>query len=323
MKVVVTGASGLLGRAVLAAFTQAGHDVRGTAFSRAEGDLVKLDLQDEQAVRAFLGEFAPEVVVHCAAERRPDAVEQNPEAANHLNVLVPSLLSSLSLGSTTSTSRRVSFQVFLLNPFFLIYISTDYVFNGNAPQPDGYEPLDDPAPTNAYGESKLRGEDRVLVGLKDGGKGCVLRVPVLYGEAESHSESAINTLVDSTRKAASGSSVKMDNWATRYPTYVGDIARVLVELADKSQNQQIPAVLHFSAQQLFTKYTICQLFARLHNPPLDLCSGGLVSVDVGPGPGETIRPRDCHLSNREIENLGINTKTVDFESWWKQYLSKA
>ncbi|GAA5897608.1 hypothetical protein JCM6882_003531, partial [Rhodosporidiobolus microsporus] len=165
MKVLVTGASGLLGRAVLAAFKAGGHEVRGTAFSRAGGDLVKLDLQDEKAVRAFFGEFEPEVVVHCAAERRPDAVEQNPEGAHHLNVLVPSLLSTLSISSP--------------KPFFLIYISTDYVFPGNAPQPDGYEPLDDPSPTNAYGESKLRGEDRVLVGFKDGGKGCVLRVPVL------------------------------------------------------------------------------------------------------------------------------------------------
>ncbi|GAA5916558.1 hypothetical protein JCM6882_002539, partial [Rhodosporidiobolus microsporus] len=144
-----------------------------------------------------------------------------------------------------------------------------------------------------------------------------------YGPAESNGESAINTLVDSVRKAAGGASVKMDNWATRYPTHAEDIARVLVDLSDKSQHAEIPSILHFSSQQLFTKYTICELFAKLHSPPLDLSGGGLVSVDVGPGPGETIRPRDCHLSNREIEKLGINTATVDFEAWWREYLGKA
>lgn len=63
-------------------------------------------------------------------------------------------------------------------PFFLIYISTDYVFDGHAP-PTGYEPNDATGPTNAYGESKLAGEKAILAGLKEGGKGCVLRVPVL------------------------------------------------------------------------------------------------------------------------------------------------
>ncbi|GAA6012015.1 hypothetical protein JCM10207_003461 [Rhodosporidiobolus poonsookiae] len=304
MKVLVTGASGLLGRAVLAKFKQAGHDVKGTAYSRAGSDLVKLDLQDGAAVKQYIAEYQPDVLVHCAAERRPDAVEQNPDAARKLNIGVPELLSSLSLSSA--------------HPFFLVYISTDYVFPGEAPQPDGYEPLDDPQPTNAYGESKLRGEDKVLVGIKDGGKGCVLRVPVLYGEAESHSESAVNVLVDATKNAAGGQQVKMDNWATRYPTYVGDIARVLVELSEKSLTDPVPAILHFSSQQLYTKYTITQLFARLHSPQLDL-GDNLVSVDEGPKPGETIRPRDCHLSNREIAKL-VNTETVDFEQWWREYL---
>ncbi|GAA6027212.1 hypothetical protein JCM8097_002489 [Rhodosporidiobolus ruineniae] len=305
MRVLVTGASGLLGRAVLAAFKKAGHDVKGTAFSRAGGDLVKLDLQDEQAVKDFFAEYKPEAVIHCAAERRPDAVEQDPVAAQKLNIAVPSLLSSLSLSSQ--------------HPFFLVYISTDYVFPGDAPQPDGYEPLDEPRPTNAYGESKLRGEDKVLVGLKDGGKGCVLRVPVLYGPAESNSESAINILLDSVRAAAGGKSTKMDDWATRYPTHVEDIARVLVDLVDKSQHTEIPSILHFSSQKLYTKYTISQLFASLHSPPLEL-GDNLVQVTEGPKPGETIRPRDCHLSNREIEKLGIDTTTMDFEQWWKEYI---
>ncbi|GAA5842605.1 hypothetical protein JCM9279_003635 [Rhodotorula babjevae] len=305
MRVLVTGASGLLGRAVHSKFKDAGHDVKGTAYSRAAGDLVKLDLQDEEAVKSFLADYKPELVVHCAAERRPDAVESNPEAAKKLNIAVPALLSTL--------CRSPS------HPFFLLYISTDYVFDGHAP-PTGYEPDAETAPTNLYGESKLEGELETLKGLEAGGKGCVLRVPVLYGKAESHSESAINILVESVRKAASGESVKMDDWAKRYPTNVADIARVLVELAEKSSTTTLPSILHFSAQQEHTKYTIAQLFARLHNPPLEV-GDRLMRVSDGPKPGETVRPQDCHLSNRAIEALGIDTsRCVDFEAWWREYL---
>ncbi|GAA5930012.1 hypothetical protein JCM3775_004486 [Rhodotorula graminis] len=305
MRVLVTGASGLLGRAVLSEFKQAGHDVKGTAYSRATTDLVRLDLHDDLAVESFLADFKPELVVHCAAERRPDAVESNPEAAKKLNIAVPALLSTLSRSSS--------------HPFFLLYISTDYVFDGHAP-PAGYEPDAETAPTNLYGESKLQGEVETLKGIEAGGKGCVLRVPVLYGKAESHSESAINILVESVRKAAKGEPVKMDDWAKRYPTNVADIARVLVELAEKSSSTTLPSILHFSAQQEHTKYTIAQLFARLHNPPLEL-GDNLVRVSDGPKPGETVRPQDCHLSNRAIEALGIDTsRCVDFEAWWREYL---
>ncbi|GAA6058099.1 hypothetical protein JCM3770_001112 [Rhodotorula araucariae] len=306
MRVLVTGASGLLGRAVLAAFRASGHDVKGTGYTRASADLVKLDLQDDEAVKAFLADYKPDFVVHCAAERRPDAVEADPNAARKLNVAVPALLSSLSRSP--------------VHPFFLLYISTDYVFDGRAPEA-GYEPDAQTAPTNLYGESKLQGELATLEGIQAGGKGCVLRVPVLYGKAESHSESAINTLCDSVRKAANGQQVKMDDWATRFPTNVSDIARVIVDLADKSTSTTLPSILHFSAQQLYTKYSISLLFARLHTPPLEV-GGNLVRVSEGPKPGETIRPRDCHLSNRAIEALGIDTRTVDFEAWWADYLQQ-
>lgn len=141
-----------------------------------------------------------------------------------------------------------------------------------------------------------------------------------YGKVESNGESAINVLVDSVRKAAEGTPVKMDNWAARNPTCTRDIGRVLRDLAGKRDSQQsctvrhrpltdvlntvksqasdaeIPAILHFSAQEMFTKYDMAHIFARVHQPPLEV-RDNLVRVDEGPKPGETIRPKDCHLSN--------------------------
>ncbi|GAA5825433.1 hypothetical protein JCM10212_001609 [Sporobolomyces blumeae] len=304
MRVLVTGASGLLGRAVFAAFEASSHDVKGTAFSRASDRLVKLDLNDHEAVRCLLEDFKPQIVVHCAAERRPDAVEASPEAARRLNVQSTSYLASLAV--TLS--------------FTLIYISTDYVFPGSPPSEQGYDVDDEPEPTNLYGHTKRDGEKVVLEAReKQGAKGTVLRVPVLYGPATANSESAINVLLDVVRSSASKTKkAKMDDWATRYPTHVGDIARVLVDLADLSTRQGLPPILHFSSQTLFTKYTISRLFASLHTPPLDLDPEWFVRDAEGPKPGETVRPRDCHLSNAELDKLGIDTTATDFEGWFKE-----
>ena len=112
----------------------------------------------------------------------------------------------------------------------LIYISTDYVFpgtEGDAP----YEVSSEPKPPNLYGETKLAGEKAVLEEYEkekgSSGWGVVLRVPVLYGEAESPAESAVNVLMDAVWKAQEKDAcIKMDHWAIRYPTNTEDVARV-------------------------------------------------------------------------------------------------
>lgn len=112
----------------------------------------------------------------------------------------------------------------------LIYISSDYVFpgtEGDAP----YEVTSEPKPPNLYGETKLAGEKAVLKEYENAkgssGRGVVLRVPVLYGEAESPAESAVNVLMDAVWKAQEKDAcIKMDHWAIRYPTNTEDVARV-------------------------------------------------------------------------------------------------
>ena len=111
----------------------------------------------------------------------------------------------------------------------LVYISTDYVFSGREGEAP-YEADAPTGPTNLYGQTKLDGEHAVLDAYKDAGKqglGVVLRVPVLYGPAETPSESAVNVLMDSVWKVQNpGEKVKMDHWALRYPTNTEDIGRV-------------------------------------------------------------------------------------------------
>lgn len=113
----------------------------------------------------------------------------------------------------------------------MLYVSTDYVFPGK----EGEAPYDvdaAPSPPNLYGQTKLDGEKAMLEAFKEGGKegwGVVVRVPVLYGEAEVPEESAVNVLMNEVWKSQTeGVKVKMDDWSVRYPTNTEDAARVMV-----------------------------------------------------------------------------------------------
>lgn len=214
-RVLVTGASGLLGRQVVRAFEQDGWSVTGTAFSRANGTtLRKVDLEDGSAVSAVLEDVQPTVVVHCAANRFPDKVDKDPQGTKRLNIDASKSLASL------CAERNI----------VLIYISTDYVFPGTKGEAP-YEADTKPSPPNLYGESKLDGEKAVLSTYgeaKTSGRAVVLRVPVLYGQAEKPAESAVNTLLDTVNKVQDpNASAKMDHWSIRYPTNTEDVARVL------------------------------------------------------------------------------------------------
>lgn len=155
----------------------------------------------------------PQAVVHCAANRFPDKCDKDPEGTRALNVAGSQSLASLCAARDT----------------FLIYVSTDYVFPGK-PGDAPYQSDARPAPTNFYGQTKLDGEYATLEEYKKAGKsglGIVLRVPVLYGDAETPSESAVNVLMDTVWKAQEeGFKTKMDHWALRYPTNTEDVGRV-------------------------------------------------------------------------------------------------
>lgn len=133
------------------------------ANSRAAGtsNLVPLDLLDTDAFATLLHDFAPDVIVHTAAERRPDVVERDPDRSHTLNAEVPGRIASICKDAGKQTR--------------LIYISTDYVFDGSRPP---YQVDSEPNPLNAYGTSKLLGE-RAVAEHGQAGKTTSLRVPVL------------------------------------------------------------------------------------------------------------------------------------------------
>ncbi|KAK3328421.1 hypothetical protein B0T19DRAFT_442322 [Cercophora scortea] len=302
--VIVTGATGFLGRQVVKEFNRRGWNVKGTGFTRADGvSILKVDLANASEVEKVLDEHNPQVVVHCAANRFPDKVDADPEGTKKLNVDATRSLAKL------CASRGI----------LLVYISTDYVFPGRL----GDAPHETDAatgPTNLYGLTKLEGERAVL----DESSGVVLRVPVLYGPAESNAESAVNVLMDVVLgvqgPGANSKAVKMDHWALRYPTNTEDVARVCHDVAvryleDSSDCASLPRVLQFSSEDRYTKYEICQLFGEIMGLNIDKIEANTQGND----PAASVqRPFDCKLSTRALRELGIDVGTQDFVGWWRR-----
>lgn len=249
----------------------------------------------------------PLVVVHCAAQRSPEICSNDPEAARALNVHAAEELAKM------TRERKI----------LLIYISTDYVFPGK-PGEAPYESNAPPAPLNDYGQTKLDGERAVIGVTKHTALGVSLRVPVLYGPVENgkNSESAVNILMDVLWKAQeAGASVKMDDWAQRYPTNTEDVGRVCKDIAEKylatpeADRSKLPTVLQFSSEDRLTKYQICEIFADIMGLPMS----GIVANKEGNDPKAAAqRPYDTHLSTKDLKELGINVSTVDFKAWWRR-----
>jgi len=299
--VVVTGATGQLGRQCVKAFEGAGWNTVGTGFSRANPPaILKVDLGNVGEVIRLLEEVKPKVVVHCAAERFPDKCDADPEGVERLNV-------QASNGLAQECANR---------DVILIYISTDYVFDGK-PGAAPYETDAPTSPPNFYGETKLAGEQAVLSAWK---KSVVLRVPVLYGEVEENKESAVNVLLDTVWNKAGKDRVEMDHWSIRYPTNTSDVARVLKDVAERYTSTadigSLPRVLQFSSEDRMTKYEICQKLSGVTGLSID----HIVGNDKNDPNAAVVRPYDCHLSTKVLKDLGISVDTVPFDVWWQRHL---
>lgn len=257
--------------------------VVGTAHRRIRGALVPLDLRDAAAIEAFFARHTPDAVVIAAAERRPDVCEQDPASARALNVDAVRLVAA---AARTSGA-------------WVLSISTDYVFDGTRPP---YHTHDAPNPLNAYGHSKLDGE-RALADATD--FGCVLRLPLLYGEIADWHESAVTSLVPAVVVAgkAGAPPAVMDAWATRYPTFTGDVACVIRQMLERAQaGNALCGIAQWSGDEPMTKFDIANRIARI------LRIDAKVVPQYTPA-DSTPRPKDCHLDSSRLEALGVGRRT--------------
>ncbi|MBC8752015.1 dTDP-4-dehydrorhamnose reductase [Paraburkholderia sp. WC7.3g] len=283
-KVAVIGGSGLLGRALNDELArQAGWQSVATALSRPSPQMIALDVRDSLAVERFIDHVAPDAVVIAAAERRPDVCERDPELARALNVDAVRAIAS-------AANRHGAWT---------LSISTDYVFDGSNPP---YRHDSTPAPLNAYGRSKLEGE-RALAETAE--RGCVLRLPLLYGPVISWSESAVTSLVPAIVASAApdGQAALMDAWAIRYPTFTPDVAVVIRQMLERhARGQTISGIVQWSGDEPMNKYEIAVRLAKALQLDANLMPQR-TPTDATP------RPHNCHLASSRLEAFEIGRRT--------------
>lgn len=290
-RVLITGASGLLGRHLMQEFRQNGWITQGLAFTRTKGDLMRIDLTNKSAVEDIFMSFKPSVVINCAAERRPDVVEIDPSKYENVNVSVPLTLAEL-------CSKFGA---------FLLHISSDAVFDGTSAP---YKPSDKPNPLNLYGKQKLAAEEVIKKFPRYG----ILRIPVLYGRIEDLDESSITKLLKSVK--SSSRPTEVSDYEIRFPTHCDDVAFVCRQMAEYShQHPTWGGIYHWSNEESFTKFAITKIMAELFSLP----SGHLVG-NKEPSAGAR-RPVNCQLDISDLKTLGFG-KTTPFRVGIKQELQQ-
>ncbi len=201
MKVLVTGVKGQLGFDVVNELKNRGHEAIGV-------DIEEMDITCESAVKKTIKEICPEAVVHCAAWTAVDAAE---DEANADKVYAINALGTKYIAEACKA-----------NDCKMVYISTDYVFDGTGETPwdPDYKAY---APLNYYGETKLEGEKFVSSILE---KYFIVRISWVFGK---NGNNFIKTML---RVAEKVPSLRVVNDQIGTPTYTFDLAKLLVDMVE-------------------------------------------------------------------------------------------
>lgn len=211
MKVFVTGAAGQLGYDVINELLMRGHEVVGSDVLpelKLSVPYIRLDITDVNAVEQVIVEQHPDVIIHCAAWTAVDLAE---DAANQDKVRAINVDGTRNIAAAT---QKIDAK--------LVYISTDYVFDGQGTKP--WEPdCRDYAPLNVYGETKLAGEFAVADMLD---KFFIVRIAWVFGV---NGKNFVRTMLQAGKTHPE---VRVVNDQIGTPTYTPDLSRLLVDMIE-------------------------------------------------------------------------------------------
>ena len=235
MKILLTGANGLLGYYLVPELGRFGHEVLATGIGPCRlqilhqwGNIVyrSLDITDSAQVTEVLESFSPEVIIHAAALTQADFCETHQVACWDVNV----------------TATRFIIEAARKIRAFLVYVSTDFVFDGKA---GPYKESDIPAPINYYGCSKRVAEKAVM---ESGLDWSIARTVLVYGKTDTVARTTIISWA--AEKLSKGEKIKVVSDQFRTPTYAGDLAKGLRLIAEKKAT----GIYHLSGKELMTPY---------------------------------------------------------------------
>lgn len=279
MKALVTGAAGQLGSDVVTILRNNGHDV-------LECDRNEMDITDLDQCQQVIGHYKPDVIIHCAAYTAVDVAETDIDGAYAVNVV----------GTRNITVTAES------NGAKLIYISTDYVFDGTGTEP--YQEYDNTNPQSIYGKSKRAGE--VLVQSLSS-QYFIVRTSWLYGVQGNN---FVKTML---RLGQEKTSLKVVNDQKGSPTYSVDLANFLFELMQTEKY----GIYHASNSDSCTWYEFTQaIFEEARQLG--------INIIAEPAPCSTDEfPRPAHRpANSVMEHLSIRTNGFQDLRPWREGLKE-
>ena len=289
MKILVTGVGGQLGHDVMNELSRRGHTPVGSDLAEALDipyAYVSMDLTDEKSVRETVLGVKPDAVIHCAAWTAVDAAEDEENRA---------LVKAVNVGGTASIAKACKAL-----DCKMIYISTDYVFNGKGETP--WDPdCKDYAPLSVYGQTKLEGELAVSETLE---KYFIVRIAWVFGV---NGKNFIKTMLNVGRKY---DTVRVVNDQIGTPTYTFDLARLLVDMIESEKYGYYHATNEggFISWYDFTKEIYRQAGLGTNVLPVTTEEYGLTKA---------VRPENSRLDKSKLLEMGFEPLPD-----WKDALSR-
>jgi dTDP-4-dehydrorhamnose reductase len=252
MKILVTGANGLLGQTVVKLLLEKQYEVIATGrgeervdVNSSSGYIYKdLDITDGPAIEQLIMEQRPAIIVHAAAMTQVDQCELHKQDCYNINVTATRFI----IDAAKAIGAR------------LIFVSTDFVFDGNN---GPYTENDEPAPVNYYGSTKLVAEKAVM---ESGLDYAIARTILVYGSVPATGRTNIVGFVRQNLEA--NKPIKMVTDQVRTPTFVDDLAKGIILIIEKNGK----GIYHLSGEQEMTPYDIAIETAKFFGLSEDLIS---------------------------------------------------
>lgn len=265
MRLLITGASGLLGYKACWLALRKGHEVYCVYKEHPVklGSPIKLDLKNQSEISRVITKLKPEVIIHTAAYTNVDGCETNRDLAWKVNAEATKHLAiaSASIGS------------------YLIYVSTDYVFDG---EKGFYIEEDSPNPISYYGYTKLKGEEFVRMHAKEW---CIARTSAIYGWGLKHKENFATWLINNLNQ---GKEVKVLKDQYVSPTFNTNLAEILLEIAERKS----PGTLHTAGATRISRQEFALKLAEVFNLNMNLIN----PVRMNEISWRAKRPKDSSLN---------------------------
>lgn len=278
MKVLVTGINGQLGHDVMNELKKRGHEAVGV-------DVEEMDITSEARVNEVMDSVQPEAVIHCAAYTAVDRAEENEEICRKVN--------AAGTGYVARACRKLDCK--------MLYLSTDYIFAGDGERP--WEPEDEAAPLNIYGQTKFEGEQAVRKYLE---KYFIVRISWVFGV------NGANFIKTMLRLGRENGAVSVVDDQIGSPTYTYDLSVLLVDMIESEKY----GAYHATNEGICSWYEFAVEIFKTAGMDVKV-----TPVDSSAFPAKAKRPKNSRMSKEKLVKNGFN-KLPPWQDALQRYLKE-